>query len=235
MAGPSPVASPSPAAQVRDSLSGWGVESRSAFSGARDPARLDAAVVKFHRTVDAAVSATVEGHGLSLSCARGCSHCCHLRVQVQPHEAFALAAWLRRRFEGGRLAEVMRRLKENVERTRELGEEGRKRASLACALLAPDGTCSAYEARPAQCRRYHSLRLAACESFRARPDETMESPMHGALAHNAAVIITQAQHAVRAAGLDAENVDLNAALLEALENPKAWRRWKDGKKPFVGA
>jgi hypothetical protein len=57
--------------------------------------------------------------------------------------------------------------------------------------------------------------------------------MHPALAHNAAVIITQAQHAVRAAGLDAENADLNVALLEALENPKAWRRWRDGKKPFV--
>jgi hypothetical protein len=58
--------------------------------------------------------------------------------------------------------------------------------------------------------------------------------MHPAVAHNAAVIITQAQHAVRAAGLDAENGDMNFALLEALENPKAMRRWKDGKKPFVG-
>ena len=57
--------------------------------------------------------------------------------------------------------------------------------------------------------------------------------MHPAVAHNAAVIITQAQHAVREAGLDAENVDMNLALLEALENPKAVRRWKDGKKPFV--
>lgn len=57
--------------------------------------------------------------------------------------------------------------------------------------------------------------------------------MHPALAHNAAVIVTQAQHGTRAAGLDAENVDFNLALLEALENPKAWRRWKDGKKPFV--
>jgi hypothetical protein len=26
---------------------------------------------------------------------------------------------------------------------------------------------------------------------------------------------------------------MNLALLEALENPKAWRRWRDGKKPFV--
>ena len=59
--------------------------------------------------------------------------------------------------------------------------------------------------------------------------------MHQAVAHNAAVLITQAQHAVRAAGLDAENEDMNFALLDALDNPKALRRWKDGKKPFVAA
>ncbi|HSN20339.1 MAG TPA: YkgJ family cysteine cluster protein [Usitatibacter sp.] len=214
-------------------LSDWGGAARAAFAGARDPAKLAVAVVTFHRTVDAVVEATVGGHALALACTRGCSHCCHLRVHVQPHEAFALAEWLRRRFTVEQLAEVVRRLRDNVARTRELGEEARKRTSLACALLAEDGTCSAYEARPAQCRRYHSLRLAVCESFRMHPDESLESPMHPALAHNAAVIITQAQHAVRAAGLDAENTDLNVALLEALENPKSWRRWKEGKKPFV--
>ncbi len=214
----------------------WGDGARAAFAGARDPARLAAAVVRFHRTVDAVMDATVGGHALALACSRGCSHCCHLRVEVQPHEAFALADWLRRHFDAARLASLVARLRENVARTRALGVEGRKRANLACALLAADGTCSAYEARPAQCRRYHSLRLAACEAFHANPaDESLESPMHAALAHNAAVIITQAQHAVRAAGLDAENADLNFALLEALENPKAWKRWKDGKKPFVGA
>ncbi len=37
----------------------------------------------------------------------------------------------------------------------------------------------------------------------------------------------------RDARLDAAPVDMNLALLEALENPKAWRRWRDGKKPFT--
>lgn len=65
--------------------------------------------------------------------------------------------------------------------------------------------------------------------------DTIESPNHPAVAHNAAVIVTQANHAARDAGLDATPVDMNPALLEALENPKAWRRWRDGKKPFVNA
>ena len=47
------------------------------------------------------------------------------------------------------------------------------------------------------------------------------------------VIITQGRLAAREAGLDDTSVDMNVALLEALENSKAYRRWKDGKKAFA--
>lgn len=212
----------------------WGAEARAAFAPARDPARLAAAVVTFHRHLDDVIAASVAGHAVPIDCKAGCSYCCHLRLEVQPHEAFTLADWLRRHLAPGALQEVVSRLRENASRTRAIGTEARKRTSLPCALLGPDGACMAYEARPAQCRRYHSMRVATCQAFHDNPaDESIESPMHPAVAHNAAVIITQAQHAVRAAGLDAENADMNLALLEALENPKAWRRWRDGKRPFV--
>lgn len=217
-------------------LAGWGRESRQAFAGARDPARLATAVVTFHRRVDEAIAASVHGHGVTVACARGCGHCCHLRVEVQPYEAFRLAAWLRRHFDAARLAGVVARLRANVERTRALGKEGRKRANLACALLGDDGACTAYEARPGQCRRYHSTDVAPCKAFHDDPSRAeIESALHPAVAHNAAVIITQARHAVRAAGLRDDSEDLNFALLAALENPKAWRRWRDGKAPFPDA
>lgn len=217
-------------------LSDWGGEARAAFSAAREPARLEVAVVKFHRTVDAVVDATVRGHALGLACKPGCSYCCHLRLEVQPAEAFAIAAWVRRHFAPARLDALLGRLRDNAARTKAMGVEARKRTNMACALLGADGTCGAYDVRPAQCRRYHSLDVTACATFHADPtNETLESPLNPALAHNAAVIITQAQHGARAAGLDADNVDFNLALLAALENPKAWRRWKDGKKPFVPA
>jgi Fe-S-cluster containining protein len=211
----------------------WDGEARAAFAGARAPDRLATAVVTFHRRVDEVFDATIRGHGVAIDCKPGCSHCCHLRLEVAPHEAFALAAWLERRFTPAELEALIARLRENAAKTRAMGAEVRKRTSLACALLGVDGNCTAYAARPAQCRRYHSVRVATCRSFHEHPDASIESPMHPAVAHNAAVIITQAQHAVRAAGLDADNEDMNLALLEALDNPKAWRRWKDGKKPFV--
>ena len=216
-------------------LGNWGRESREAFANARDPAKLASAVITLHRRVDEVLATTIANHGVKLACSRGCSYCCNLRVQVQPYEAFALAAWLRRHFDASRLAAVIARLRANAARTLELGEDARKRTNMPCALLGDDGACTAYEARPAQCRRYHSTSLDPCKAFHANPsNDAVESAMHEAVAHNADVIITQGRHAARAQRLDDASVDMNIALLEALENPKAWRRWRDGKKPFVG-
>lgn len=231
---PSPALPQGGGETVAARLAAWGQESRTAFAGARDPARMTTAVVTLHRRVDEALAATIAGHKVPLACAKGCGYCCHLRVQVQPYEAFRLADWLRKNFESSRLERVIARLKSNAAKTRELGEEARKRTNIACALLGDDGACTAYEARPAQCRRYHSTTLDPCKSFYDDPSrDDIESGMHPAVSHNADVIITQGRHAARAAGLNDDSVDMNVALLEALENPKALRRWKDGKKPFV--
>ena len=216
-------------------LRAWGSEAREVFAGARDPKQLATAVVTLHARVDEVVAETVRGHGVKLACDRGCAYCCSMRVEVEPYEAFHLAAWLRRNFTPQRLAEVLDRLRANAARARELGKQGRMQASIPCALLGDDGACTAYEARPAQCRRYHSLDVKPCKTFHDDPTHVVPAARHEALLHNAAVIITQARHAARDAGLRDEPVDLSVALAEALENPKAWKRWKDGKAPFPGA
>ena len=220
----------------RDSeAANWDRQARDLFGSAREPRALQVAVITFHRRVDEIVEASVRGHAVKIDCTRGCSHCCSLPVHVGPHEAFTLAAWLRRHFDSARLAAVITKLERNAARTRELGTEARKRSNLPCALLGNDGACTAYEARPAQCRRFHSMRVETCKASYANPaDDSIEAPLHPAVAHNAGVIIAQAERAVRAAGQDAQPLDMNLALLEALENPKAWRRWRDGKKAFVG-
>jgi Fe-S-cluster containining protein len=215
-------------------LAAWGQESRGAFANARDPERMTVAVITLHRRVDEALAATVAGHKVAVACAKGCGYCCNLRVQVQPYEAFRLAAWLRKHFDAPAMARALGRLHENAAKTRAIGEEARKRTNSPCALLGDDGACTAYEARPAQCRRYHSTSIDPCKAFHADPSrDDIESGMHPAVSHNADVIITQARHAAREAGLNDDSVDMNVALLDALENPKSFRRWKDGKKPFV--
>lgn len=208
----------------------------SALSGARDAAKLGGAVVRFHRHVDEVLERSHRAHATAVACRRGCSLCCHMQVEVLPPEAFSLAAWLRRHLAPPALAAVTQRLRANVERIRAIGIEARKRANLACALLGPDGACTAYEARPAQCRRFHSTDLATCQASHADPaDDSIMSPAHPLVAHNAQVIVTLAQHGLRDQDLDATPVDMNVALLAALEDTKAWRRWRDGKKPFTAA
>ena len=223
-----------PAGREREAAD-WDRQARQLFSSVREPRALQVAVMTFHRRVDEIVDASVRGHAVKTDCTRGCSHCCSLPVHVGPHEAFTLAAWLRQHFDAERLAKVIVKLEENAARTRALGTEGRKRSNLPCALLGDDGACTAYEARPAQCRRFHSVRVETCKASYANPaDDSIEAPLHPAVAHNASVIIAQAERALRAAGHDPDAVDMNLALLEALGNPKAWRRWRDGKKAFVG-
>ena len=207
-----------------------------ALSGAERPESLPHAVVRFHRHVDQVLEESHRAHKVVADCTRGCSLCCHMQVEVLPPEAFALAEWLRRHRTPRELARVQQKLEDNARRTRELGAEGRRRANIPCALLGEDGACTAYEARPAQCRRFHSTNLSACEaSYREPSNDAIQSPAHPLVAHNAQVVVTLAQHGLRARGLDATPADMNLALATALGDARAWRRWRDGKKAFVAA
>lgn len=211
-------------------------ETREALAEASHPERYSRAVMRFHKRVDAILEDSHRAHGVRVDCERGCSLCCHMQVEILPPEGFALAAWLKRNRTPAQLEAITARLRDNARRTRELGSEGRKRANIACALLGEDGACSAYEARPAQCRRFHSQERATCESSFANPaDDTIPSPAHPLVAHNAQVVVTVAQHALREQGLDATPVDMNIALVAALDDARAWRRWRDGKKAFTAA
>jgi hypothetical protein len=213
----------------------YDAEAARGFAQARDPRGLEGAVIALHRRVDDVLRQSVQGHGVNVACAPGCALCCHLLVEVMPAEAFHLATWLRRTLGPAALDALQERLRHNVAVTAALGDrEARKHANVPCALLGPDQRCSAYAARPAACRRCHSTELAACEEIHARPgDDALESPMHPAVAHNAAVIMAQAREAQSAEGLDAAPRDLNTALLAALGDGKPWRRWRDGKKAFA--
>lgn len=211
------------------------IDATRAFARATEPEGLATAVVQLHRRIDEVVAQTIANHALPVACKPGCSLCCNMRVEASPAEAFHLAAWLRRHRSAEQLQVLLATLRHNVAVTAALGGvEERKRSNLPCALLDDQGRCSAYEARPGQCRRYHSTRLATCEASHARPDDdSIVAPMHPAVAHNAAVLLAQARRAQEAARLDAAPTDLNIALLEALVNTKSWRRWRGGKKAFV--
>lgn len=104
--------------------------------------------------------------GASVSCAPGCAFCCHLRVDVFPHEASALLHHLRTRVAPERAARIEERIRANARRIDALTPQQHRCAGIACAFL-EGGLCSAHEVRPSACAAYHSLSRERCEhSFR---------------------------------------------------------------------
>ena len=97
-----------------------------------------------------------------------------------------------------------------------------------------DGACLAYEARPATCRKYHSLSVTVCrDAF----DDT-SAPLTGDIEHEAVRLAGNAialgyAKGLEDAGYDVSLYELHDALHRALNDPKAEKRYQRGKRAFV--
>jgi Fe-S-cluster containining protein len=217
-------------------------ELQAAFDREREEARA-------RKTVDAAAAraqtvrmygrlATLQGEVIAQAkvtpaCQRGCAYCCHLRVQVRPHDAFVLAEHMQTRFTAEQRARALMRIEENLLRIAPLTPEQHTRAGIPCALL-EEGSCSVYEARPASCRKYYSVAVETCRSAFNDPS----APLTGDIEHEQvrlagnAVALGYAK-GLEDAGYDAAQYELHYALHRALTRPKAEARYRKGKRPFV--
>lgn len=198
-----------------------------------DAGSVRAQVVRMYSRLEQEQKTVIESEKLALACERGCNYCCHQRVEVRPYEAFVLAEHIRTRMSAAQQADVKRRLAGNLARISTLKPLQHTWARIGCALL-EEGSCGVYEARPAACRKYYSLSVETCRSAFAQPAEPLSGPLEDdglRLAGNA-VALGYAR-GVEESGRDASRYELHAALLDALENPKASKRYRDGKKAFV--
>ena len=170
---------------------------------------------------------------VDVACARGCSYCCHLRVEIRPHEAFVLARHIDEAFDAARRARIVAGLEANLRRIAPLSAAEHVRAGIGCALL-DDGVCTVYAARPAACRKYYSVSVTTChDAWRdtAAP-LTGEIEDEGVRLAGNAVALGFAK-GLDDAGYDAELYELHFALLKALTEPKAAKRYRQRKKAFV--
>ena len=171
---------------------------------------------------------------VDVACERGCSYCCHLRVEIRPHEAFVLARHIRLYFSASQQAKLFARLEETLRRIRPLSAAQHIRAGIPCALL-DDGACSAYEGRPGACRKYHSVSVATCRN--AFHDTA--APLTGELEDEEVRLAGNAVALGYAKGLEDTGYDttlyeFHFALQKALTDPKAAKRYRHRKKAFVG-
>ena len=92
---------------------------------------------------------TTSPHAPDIQCGKGCAACCHLYVEITPHEADLLlmeADALGIAIDYERLARQA--LKDDVT-WRDLAPEDRR-----CVFLGDDRACKVYEHRPGACRKY---------------------------------------------------------------------------------
>lgn len=202
-------------------------------SPARDADAVRGQVVRMYSRLEHEQRAVIVEAKLALECERGCNYCCHQRVEVRAYEAFVLADHIRAHMTAEQQTDVALKLAANRVRIAPLAPLQHTQANIPCALLV-DGACSVYEARPAACRKYYSLSVDICRVAFLHPTEPLIGPLEDdglRLAGNA-VALGYAR-GVEESGRDAQRYELHAALLEALENPKAAKRYRDGKKAFV--
>jgi Fe-S-cluster containining protein len=182
----------------------------------------------------AALQREVTARGkVEVACARGCSYCCHLRVEIRPHDAFVLAEHIETRFTAERRARAIARIEENLARIGQLTPEQHIRAGIPCALL-EESVCSVYEGRPATCRKYYSVSVETCRNAFNDTSAPLTGEIEDGqvrLAGNA-VALGYAK-GLEDSGYDATLYELHYALHNALTNPEAETLYRNGKRPFV--
>ena len=177
-----------------------------------------------------AVSAKNKVH---FACRRGCNYCCHLRVEIRPHDAFVLAHHIQTTFSAEQHAAAVLRIEQTLEHIESLTPEQHVRAGIPCALL-QGGVCSAYDARPATCRKYHSVSVDTCRNAFHDTSAPLTGDIEDEQVRMAgnAVALGYAK-GLEDAGYDAGLYELHYALHTALTNPKAGKRYRKGKRAFA--
>lgn len=197
------------------------------------PVALRTLTVRMYGRLAEGQQRVIAEESVKIACARGCAYCCHLRVEVRPHEVFVLAQHMQSTFDDTKRARLMEKLDENVRRIAPLSAEQHIRAGIPCAML-EDGACSVYDARPATCRKYHSVSVDTCRDAYNDTSAPLTGPLehkHLRLAGNATAL--GFAKGLEEAGLNADMVELQFALKLALESGKPEKRYRAGKKPFI--
>ena len=176
------------------------------------------------------------------ACRKGCSWCCHQTVMVTAPEVLLVAQYIRERFDAETVASLRDRIVRNAEKIEGLSNDERLDHGLACVFL-QDGDCSIYPARPLPCRGGFSEDAEYCLNLLQNRAETQAAVASGTLEGKFLIVpkmlFDSAQvgmaAAVRNDGLNADPLELTAAVAIALSDPDITEKWLNGWPVFDAA
>lgn len=179
-------------------------------------------VGNLHRAIDTVYQQGEQGT-YKPDCKAGCSHCCHLRVEILDAEALQIAEEVRRR-PPSELVTLIKRLQ--AQAAMRHAEPSMARTASGCAFL-DDGLCSIYSVRPATCRKGHSLSVRQCR------EAASQLPQNLQVIAESEALIAGISAAYREAGLPSASRELSAAVLRALTDDTAKSKWHAGTSVFA--
>ncbi len=158
------------------------------------------------------------------ACKRGCSHCCHQRVEVTAPEVFVIARAL-----ATATTEQRGRLYAAAERHASLSSREHFLQQCACPFLDVNGACSIYDARPLACRRSHSLDVEVCRRLVADPTLRVNIPTSEALDWNLSALTWGYYEGLAHAGVPPHQYELAQAVALAFRTEGAEMSWRRGE------
>lgn len=178
-----------------------------------------------------------QGPGTSrVVCHKGCSWCCHQTVMVTAPEALRIAEHLRTLEDASLRRLFITRLRKLDQKTR--GQSPMQRAALhtPCAFLV-DGSCGIYPARPLACAEFTSFNVQDCiRSYQTgfRDNSVTCDKARKLVFHSIRSGMAQGLREGLPAS-DNANLELTAAVVDALRSPDAAEEWLAGAPVFKQA
>lgn len=206
-------------------------ETAKELQSAKTKEELKAVSSRAHKKLDEVFATEFSRSEMTIACCAGCYYCCHVKVDVQPREIFLISDFIRSRFSLAKQADVLNKAQEYWKKIEPMTAKEHLYANLPCPLL-ENGKCSVYPVRPAMCRIHHSRRVEPCKELFERPETLTEPERMPSLWRATSSTNVGTSTAFESAGYDSQPYDMNAALIQALQNSSSERRWRDGKLAF---
>lgn len=103
-------------------------------------------------------------------CMKGCSFCCHSRVECTKTEALAFKKWCDFHLNDIEKFAIVRKAKEFKKKVESLTKEQRLILRYPCPFLDNQGACGIHPARPLVCRGVYSNNRMACQVAHEEPE-----------------------------------------------------------------